>query len=173
MRRVLAVAASLCLALALVAPPVVAVTTASPALITGAAVSPAMPSDCGQECNKCGPTGTAWQGVDEQPDGDHSMFCDPGESCAGCASGPGLAAHVVPAEEIAGVLAAISPADIPALVEAYGDRLLIQAEKGFIAVIGSSCSLTALETFVVVPRAVIDALGETDVRTIEEYLAST
>jgi hypothetical protein len=129
----------------------IVVVTALLAIEHTAGAGPLAAQDCGMECRVCGANqweGTNWGGKLAPYDMDCTHTGESG-GCARC-SGAVEAANPnwIPADLIAEVVASASAAEVRAVLQAYGDRLLYVPERGAVVVTGTSCSPNGIAVLV-------------------------
>ncbi len=131
---------------------------------------PLQAQDCGNECHECGTNGH--EGRAYHPNGDYNMTCQVTEtgSCDEC-NERAASDSSIEALTIAGAVDAVSPTELAAVVEAYGDRLLISVDRRIAVVQGNGCNSEALAIVVHLSTAKTRALQRLGVRSLQEFLA--
>ena len=126
--------------------------------------------DCGLDCQECGPLPDYWEGYDEDPLGDNDMACPstPGETCNAC--DVSVAEVSISQEAIGRALVSSRVSEVPALIAAYGDRLLLSDTRNLVAIKGNACGSDALGVWVTVSSQKMAALRTAELGSLEDVL---
>jgi len=129
--------------------------------------SPLTGQDCGRDCSVCG--SNWWEGITFSPTGDHDMECQVTEtgSCGECGR-RSVNAAVIDAALIARTIQDATPQDIPAVIAAYGRRLLVQTRRGLVAVRGTGCSEDAVAAVIFVGTTAADSFRRLGVSELSD-----
>lgn len=125
--------------------------------------------DCGLECHICGTS--AWEGTMYQEDGPYNMTCFTTEGgCEECPSAGSVNEMFVNAMSIADVVQGASVSELNAVVEAYGDRLLLHSGRGLLVVQGTPCNPQSFEAIVSLPFEKVNAFQRLGVTSLKAFL---
>lgn len=135
-----------------------------------AGVSPVDARDCGWNCQICGLG--SYEGTMEDDPAPYLVECVHAifGICPDC--GGSVNDDLIDAMAIAEMIESLSAAELSALVEAYGDRLLLNPERGLLIVQGNGCDVRALEIAIFLPPAKVRALERLRVGSLQAFLAS-
>jgi hypothetical protein len=112
-----------------------------------------------------------WEGKIYDPNGPYNMGCyTTGGGCVGCEV-PSVNDDFISATDIARVVEAASAAQVAAVVEAYGDRLLLNVRRSLLVVRGTACDPNALVAFVFVSQAKSKAYERLGVPSLQQFFA--
>lgn len=144
---------------------------AAVAAVSVLAVAPAAVTaqyDCGIGCTTCGSYPFRYEGswYDEWADWD--MECPPlvASWCVDCPLS--IQSDEVSQESIARAVLASTEAELPTLIDAYGDRLLLADGRDLVAVTGSACNPEALGVWLAVDSERVSALRSLGLASYDE-----
>ena len=128
--------------------------------------------DCAGECVTC--LAGKKEGRNHSAGSKYDMTCDwvkEGETCPteGCLNAT-VEDHV-PSELIAELVSLASPAELPAVIAAYGDRLAVASEREFVVVLGQPCDPLWLSYTVQLSATKVDDFERLGTRNLETLLA--
>jgi hypothetical protein len=131
-------------------------------------IAPLSAQDCGDICKDCG--WFRWEGIDYNQNGPHHMNCNTLSSyCTGCEL-PLISDGRPDAQTVAALLLSASMSNLAAVVEKYGDRLLLNRSRNVLVVQGTSCSDETFATVVFLAAERAKALHKLGIRSLKEFL---
>jgi len=129
--------------------------------------------DCANNCRVCAEE--KWEGYGYHPEGPYNMTCTwtgPGGGCSQAFCGPGAVNEDwIPASAVAEVVESALISELPALLEAYGDRLLFSPERNAVVIKGIQCDADRLEIMVALPAELARAFEDSEVGRLRIFLA--
>lgn len=137
------------------------------AVMSGVGVSALKAQDCGTDCHVCGP-GFYWEATQHIPFGTQDMTCRWGPSCSRCMLSVGDDDRA--ATEIATIVRSVPLTGLRAIVDEFGDRLLLSPSRRLLAVLGNGCNPQALESVVILSQAQSDELERLGIRSLKRFL---
>lgn len=127
--------------------------------------------DCGDDCRGCGPFPQDYhEGYNESAWGDNDMACPPmtNTDCNECFVAP--AEGALSQDDIGRALLLATALEMPTVVAAYGDRLLLSDKQDLVAVRGNACTQDALGVWVTVSPEKMTALRAAGVQSLDDLL---
>lgn len=127
--------------------------------------------NCGSDCGGCGPFPDLYkEAKTSDPFGEFDMEC-PQLSSSTCSACPlAVSSDAVDQEAIGRAVLTANVSEIPALVTAYGHRLLVSDTRDLIGIQGNACNERALGVWLRVSADKMAAFRTADLQSLDEVL---